>query len=385
MSSPVAKIQVPAPARQARSQTAEWHVERLHDLTQLRRLLPQWQELAARAAEPNVFYEPWMLLPAIELFHPRLRLEVYAVHRRTRTTRQLVGLIPFERGRRFGPVPIPHRRLLRYYFCALCTPLLDREHGEGAARQLVRTLRRERGVVDFELVAGDGPVAGWLRSALGEYDLLIERASDRALYLPAATAEDYLRATLRPDKRRDLRRLERRLAEHGAVEFASLRPDEPPDDWTEAFLRLEASGWKGRGNSALAASEQSARYFRRICRSAHRLDRLELHALRVGGRDVAQICLLAGGGGLFALRTAYDEDYARYSPGMLLSVWHTCALHERRHVLWIDSCSAPDNRLVNQIWKGRRPLLHLRVADGLSASMLRCGNATAALLRRARA
>ena len=27
-----------------------------------------WNELAAAALEPNVFYEPWMMLPAIDSF-----------------------------------------------------------------------------------------------------------------------------------------------------------------------------------------------------------------------------------------------------------------------------------------------------------------------------
>src|SRR5262245_44078223 len=30
--------------------------------------IPEWEELAAAAVEPNVFYEHWMLLPALEAF-----------------------------------------------------------------------------------------------------------------------------------------------------------------------------------------------------------------------------------------------------------------------------------------------------------------------------
>ena len=31
----------------------------------LARFLPAWEDLAASALEPNVFYEPWMMMPAL--------------------------------------------------------------------------------------------------------------------------------------------------------------------------------------------------------------------------------------------------------------------------------------------------------------------------------
>ena len=38
------------------------------DLTALEKHIAAWEELAAAAIEPNVFYEPWMLMPALRAY-----------------------------------------------------------------------------------------------------------------------------------------------------------------------------------------------------------------------------------------------------------------------------------------------------------------------------
>jgi hypothetical protein len=38
------------------------------DLTALEKHIAAWEELAATAIEPNVFYEPWMLMPALRAY-----------------------------------------------------------------------------------------------------------------------------------------------------------------------------------------------------------------------------------------------------------------------------------------------------------------------------
>src|SRR6266850_6497102 len=43
-------------------------VEVRSDAAALRALAPDWEALAAEAAEPNPFYEHWMLLPALDAY-----------------------------------------------------------------------------------------------------------------------------------------------------------------------------------------------------------------------------------------------------------------------------------------------------------------------------
>src|SRR5687768_13561878 len=40
----------------------------IDDLAVLEKYVPAWEDLAANAIEPNAFYEPWMMMPAIHAF-----------------------------------------------------------------------------------------------------------------------------------------------------------------------------------------------------------------------------------------------------------------------------------------------------------------------------
>ncbi|HXL39570.1 MAG TPA: hypothetical protein VN928_03405, partial [Myxococcales bacterium] len=78
----------------------------LSDWAELEALQDAWEELAAASVEPNPFYEPWMLLPALRSFARRERVEVVLVFRGD----LLCGLFP-----------IVHRRgragLWRHRYC----------------------------------------------------------------------------------------------------------------------------------------------------------------------------------------------------------------------------------------------------------------------------
>ncbi len=358
MSLPVSPVASPIPSIAA---PLSWRIVRLHCLDQLYALSSQWEGLAARALEPNVFYEPWMMLPALAQFHGRMRLEVYAVFAESSRESRLVGLIPFERRGGFPGLSSPRRRLLRYYYCSLCTPLLDGECADEALRQLFLVLRRAGGVWEFDLVHADGPVMGALQRAAANVGLADQLAHSRqrvarALLRPALSAEAYLCASFPGKKRSKLRRRERQLRELGELRYDTLAPDQSPQAWIDEFLGLEASGWKGAAGSAFARVPGGAQFFRQACLAAHDRGRLEMHALRLNGRAIAHLCLFTAAGGLYAFRTAYDETYARYAPGVLLAVWHSCQVHERPQVAWVDSCADPASAVDNELWLDRRGL-----------------------------
>ena len=43
-------------------------ITELRDAAALAALVPEWENLAANALEPNPAYEPWMLFPALEAY-----------------------------------------------------------------------------------------------------------------------------------------------------------------------------------------------------------------------------------------------------------------------------------------------------------------------------
>jgi CelD/BcsL family acetyltransferase involved in cellulose biosynthesis len=186
----------------------------------------------------------------------------------------------------------------------------------------------------------------------------------RAMFRPTIDADTYLCDALSAKHRKMIRRQERQLSEIGRLEYDELTPDDDVAEWIEEFLRLEASGWKGRENTAIASDESDRSYFRLIAKEAFRRGRLSMSALRLDGRPIAYKCDFPAGRGMFTFRIAFDENHARNSPGMLLEIENIRRLHARSQIEWVDSCNDSFSFMFNRLWLSRRTILDVVVGAG---------------------
>lgn len=338
----------------------------VHGALELERYAERLEELARHAIEPNVFYEPWVLLPALRLLPETRRLDLALVSRRDGT---LVGFFPLVRLSRYHSLPVATLTLWSHERCPLSTPLVHAGHARECMDAFFDWLRDHSRAMLIELggISGDGPFQHALDEALdarGETFWLVSRRT-RALYARRESIEAYLAAAMGSEARRRLRARERRLRELGRVEYAELGPEGEVDDWTEEFLALEARGWRGRAGSAAAMGPARRRFFEAVVGEAFVRGRLEMLALRVDERALAIKCNLLAGEGSFAFGAAWDERYARLSPGVLLEVDCVRRLHARRDgVRWLDSCGAPEARPLGGLGVDRRTIETVLVAAG---------------------
>src|SRR3954471_19136722 len=91
----------------------------LLDLKNLEALIPEWEELAANAVEPNPFHEHWILRPALECFAGN-DVAVLAV----RSEGRLCALLPVQRVSRYKKLPLRALVSWRHKHSMLCTPLM---------------------------------------------------------------------------------------------------------------------------------------------------------------------------------------------------------------------------------------------------------------------
>lgn len=325
------------------------------------------EDLAAAAAEPNVFYEPWMLFPAIESYgrYKNLRFVMAYLSDPATGRALLCGFFPLER----RSIPVRRIALWRYPHCFLGTPLVRAGFEESVLAGFFSWLETEnQGAAFLTLghISASGPVHSALQYALAHRSRLksLSIASQRALFLRDKDAGYYFNAAFSNRKRKEFRRLARRLSEHGSVTFEALNPGDDVDCWVTEFLTLEASGWKGRTGTALAADPADRRYFRTITRQAFSRKRLSMLALRVDGRAIALNCNFLARDGGFAFKIAYDEAFQHYSPGMLLTLEHIRRMHEPDGMDWLDSCAVPDHFMANRLYTHRKPMRTLRVSTG---------------------
>jgi CelD/BcsL family acetyltransferase involved in cellulose biosynthesis len=170
----------------------------------------------------------------------------------------------------------------------------------------------------------------------------------------------YYEAAVRKKKRKELKRQKARLAEFGTLTCDTLAADGDSAAWCDSFLALEASGWKGRLGSALAIDPSSAAFFRDAFLAAHEAGRLEALALRLDGKSVAMLVNLIAPPGAFSFKTAIDEEYARFSPGVLLQI-ENLRLLTRDGIDWTDSCAVENHSMINTIWSERRSIVRISV------------------------
>jgi len=83
-----------------------------------------------------------------------------------------------------------------------------------------------------------------------------------------------------------------------------------------------------------------------------------LTALRLDGRAIAMLLTLVSGNAGFSFKTAFDEDFARFSPGVLLQR-ETLGLLTSRKLAFIDSCAAQDHPMIDSLWRERRAVVTL--------------------------
>jgi CelD/BcsL family acetyltransferase involved in cellulose biosynthesis len=119
--------------------------------------------------------------------------------------------------------------------------------------------------------------------------------------------------------RSNLNRYRRKLEKRGNVSVEILRGPSASEEFLDEFLHLEASGWKGRGGTAILQNENSHAYHKTLIKNLAARGCLEWYLMRVDGRLVAARFAVRCGSALMLPKVAFDEDYAECRPGMLVT------------------------------------------------------------------
>jgi len=336
-------------------------------------LAAAWDRLADEASEPNPFAERWCLQSALHLLDPERNARLVLV--RDGSDGTVIGIMPLAAATHYGRIPLRHvtgwthhnhfhgAPLVRAGFESLFWSILL---GWCDAAPWARTLVHVRRLTE------DGPLHRALvdvaRTRGGEAEVV--HREERALLESDLSPEEYWDAAVRAKKRKELRRQANRLADEGIVEFRRWQSGEAVDPWIDAFLDLEARGWKGRAKSALASQSDTQAWFRAILAAAGDAGRLDMRALDLDGRPLAMLVNFLCPPGGFSFKTAFDEDYARFSPGVLLQQANLDLLGDPQ-IDWVDSCAAPGHPMIDSVWRERRALVWVNVPLSSASDRLR--------------
>jgi hypothetical protein len=200
---------------------------------------------------------------------------------------------------------------------------------------------------------------------------IILQSHVRACLDATGDADEVLREALGAKKLKELRRQRNRLAEHGAVHFEVARTPSEIATAIETFLMLEASGWKGQRGTALGQDEGDAAFVRRATSALAETGQCEIVTLRAGETPVTSAVVLRHQDRAFYFKLGVDERFAKFSPGVQLTLDLTRHLCADPTIRLVDSTASPDHPMINPIWRGRLAigdvLIPLRRSDPVVA------------------
>jgi CelD/BcsL family acetyltransferase involved in cellulose biosynthesis len=313
-----------------------------------------WRRLSERAAEPNVFYDPAFALAAAPALGARVQAAL--VWSRARP-RQLLGFFPIRRERRYGPL-WPVAAGWTHAFAPLGTPLVDRDRTDQVIDAFLASFSRAGRAAPL-LLWSFIPEHGLFAAAL---DRVLTRRGhcsarfgvhQRAALAPGAERADYLTRALSRKRRKELARLRRRLSAHGNLELATARTEAELTAGLAEFLALEARGWKGRAGTAIESDPAIGRFVGAAMAGLAPEAMARIDRLRLDGRTLAAAITLRQGEAAWFWKIAFDEAYARCSPGVQLTLEVTAALLADARMARVDSCASEHHPMIDHVWRER--------------------------------
>jgi len=333
-------------------------------------------DLAKRSLENNIFFEPEFLTSA----YPRLTriltpkgnwmMCLWETTPNGRTLRMFMPLSVQNRG-------LPRRALttsLSNEYAPLGTPLLCNELADETAENFLHLIADPAlelpsvlNLTDQRLV---GPVAEKIEAAATRLGLSCARTQleQRAILHPADDdPATFIRTSIGKKRQREYARQLRRLGEQGKVTFKIARTENDILDAFEGFLSLELKGWKGRRGTALYNQKRIAAFSRQTVASLAAKSACEIHSLRLDDKTIASLIILGRGGELFTWKTAFNEDYAPFSPGVQVMLHATEHLAGRKDLISADSLAVANHPMMDHLWRDRAEigsiLIGLRTSD----------------------
>jgi CelD/BcsL family acetyltransferase involved in cellulose biosynthesis len=355
---PVGADDLPAPSTGSEL-TTEWR-----PLVELDVDVAPWRALAARALEPNIFYEGAFALAAAPVLGAAAgAILVWSVA----APRRLVGLFPLcvER-RRYGLSPAVLTGWTHAY-APLGVPLVDRDAADAVIDAFVDHVSREPAlpkILLLPLLPLDGPFAVAFRRVLARRGARLATFGRhaRAQLAPGDARSDYVERAIGARRRKELRRQRRRLADRGPVRLATASSPAAVAAALTDFFSIETRGWKGWRGTAAAQHPAIRQFIERAITGLAADGMARIDRLMRGERAVAAAIMLHSADTAWFFKIAYDETVAQSSPGVQLALDVTGAMLADATVARVDSCATADHPMIDHLWRERLAIGDLMVA-----------------------
>jgi hypothetical protein len=253
-------------------------------------------------------------------------------------------------------------------YAPLGVPLIDRDEAETAIAAFldyVETAELPK-LVMMPLIARDGPFAAGLARVLARRGGTLAPFDPhaRALLAPCERASYLDHITHK--KLKELRRQRRRLQDTGSLTHMTASGPAAAVALAD-FMALEAAGWKGRAGGAARANTAIERFMREAVTALAATGDARVDRLIHDGRPIAASITLRSNSAAWFWKIAYDEAFARFSPGVQLTLDLTRGLLADVSLAQTDSCATAGHPMIDQLWSERLALSDMLIAPGAAS------------------
>jgi CelD/BcsL family acetyltransferase involved in cellulose biosynthesis len=338
---------------------AELQVEHLdaHGLARLD--AAQWDELSEHALVENPFYSRKVMLAALRTIDIETPLEALVVRGHNG---ELLGLFPY----RVRLFPFVTADAACNLYQPSCTPLVRRERARevvGAWLDAVQSSPNVPFLWRLRHMDLGSELIALLDDALAERGLC--RVAANAYQRPRLTrleggVASHIQSVVPKRRLKDIERNIRRLEHLGDLLFERAREPGLITARLEQFLELENSGWKGISGSAFLSNEEHSAFARSAFGSRDDGGNIvTIDSLLLDGNPIAVSLNLQVRDTAFTPKCAYDEDYRRYSPGLVLEYLVIKAFYEDEAALEMDAATTREGHVISGLWNGSKDMATL--------------------------
>ncbi len=329
--------------------TADVTQTHILDTAGLLALGPEWEELVESALEENAYYTRQYCNALLNHIEKR-PLKAIAVWKGD----NLIALWPFVSDRLHWGGLISLNKAWTTDYTTTSIPLIDKRWVDEAVCALLKAMGATHSGSDIWLLPNinlDGPVNRALKTEMSKQSLPSQTFDpfERAVLSKRGTFEEHMKEHVSKKRRKDLRRNRKRLDELGEVTWTAHESGPELDAAIDAFLKIEASGWKGDRGTALDCTDATRAFAKEAFGNTNGKGITRADALRLDGNTVAiNLTLITGNTG-FTIKCAYDDAYKGQSVGLLLEEEMIRSVLEDDWVERLDS-SAVSGHLITSFW-----------------------------------
>jgi len=328
-------------------------------------LLPAWEDLCGRSVEDTVYYSPRYARALLESVERDKNVGFAVVW----DGMQLAAMLPYTSSKFAIPLLRPAGGAWQSKFTFSCTPLLDKVRKTEVAGVLLDVLASiHQGEWIIPTVNTQGEACQAMVAALGRRRLpwVFLNRFQRAILEAGSTFDEHMKRRVPADRRKGLARNRRRLEQLGQVGHEAHCSGEGLDRAVAAFLKIEASGWKGKRGTALACDEQSRKFATDAFTGREQNSICRADVLTLNGTPIAVSLITIAGRTGFAVKACYDDTYRSYGAGLLLE---TEVIRGFLSGDWADRLDAATAgaHVLDSLWAA-----HIAVADLMFSLSPRC-------------